>query len=106
MYMDYLFKSAVFTAGINSTCIFIVGDFNADLSKISSFGSILCDFCHDNSFIIADKEYLPADTYTYVSSAWGTTSWLDILPMLCHAFPIWRCYTIVYILTTILCSSV
>ena len=26
--------------------------------------------------------------------------------MLCHAFPIWRCYAIVYILTTILCSSV
>ena len=77
MYMDYLSKIAVFTAGINSTCIFIVGDFNADLSKRSPFGSILCDFCHDNSFTIADKEYLPADTYSYVSSAWGTTSWLD-----------------------------
>ena len=62
MYMDYLSKIAVFTAGINSTCIFIVGDFNADLSKTSTFGSILCDFCHDNSFTIADKEYLPADT--------------------------------------------
>ena len=77
MYRDYLSKIAVFTAGINSTCIFIVGDFNADLSKTSPFGSILCDFCHDNSFTIADKEYLPAGTYTYVSSAWGTTSWLD-----------------------------
>ena len=75
--MDYLYKIAVFTAGINSTCIFIVGDFIADSSKTSPFGSILCDFCHDNSFTIADKEYLPADTYTYVSSAWGTTSWLD-----------------------------
>ena len=69
----------LFTAGIkllNSRRNFIVGDFNAELSKISSFGSILCDFCHDNSFTIADKEYLPADTYNYVSSAWGTTSWL------------------------------
>ena len=62
MYMDYLSKIAVFTAGINSTCIFIVGDFNADLSKTSPFGSILCDFRHDNSFTVADKEYLPADT--------------------------------------------
>ena len=77
MYVDYLSKIAVFTAGINSTCIFIVGDFNADLSKTSPVGSILCDFCHDNSFTIADKEYLPVDSYTYVSSAWGTTSWLD-----------------------------
>ena len=101
MYMDYLSKIAVFTAGINSTCIFIVGDFNADLSKTSPFGSILCDFCHDNSFTIADKEYLPADTYTYVSSAWGTT-----LRMPCHAFPRWRFYTVAYILTTIQCSFV
>ena len=45
---------------VYSTCIFIVGEINADLSKISYFGSILCDFCHDNSFTIADKEYLPA----------------------------------------------
>ena len=37
MYMDYLSKSAVFTAGINSRCIFIVSDFNADLSKTSPF---------------------------------------------------------------------
>ena len=26
---------------------------------------------------MVDKTILPADTYTYVSSAWGTTSWLD-----------------------------
>ena len=66
LYMGYLSKIAVFTAHINSTCIFIVGDFNVDLSKRSPFGSILCDLCHDNSFTIADK-----NTYTYVSSAWG-----------------------------------
>ena len=60
-----------------------MGDFNADLSKRSPFGSILCYFCHDNSFTIADKGYLPADTYTYVSSAWGTKYWLD--HMVCTA---------------------
>ena len=41
------------------------------------FGIILKDFCNDFSFSIVDKGYLPAETYTYVSSAWGTTSWLD-----------------------------
>ena len=70
-------KKLRFCNGINSTCIFIVGDFNADISKTSVFGSILHDFCNDFSFSIADKDYLPAETYTYVSPAWGTTSWLD-----------------------------
>ena len=53
-----------FCNGINSTCIFIVGDFNADISKTSVFGSILHDFCNDFSFSIVDKDYLPAETYT------------------------------------------
>ena len=77
VYNDYMSKSVAFCNGINSTCIFIVGDFNADISKSSVFGSILHDFCNDFSFSIVDKDYLPAETYTYVSPAWGTTSWLD-----------------------------
>ena len=77
VYNDYMSKIVAFCNGINSTCIFIVGDFNADISKTSVFGSILHDFCNDFSFSIADKDYLPAETYTYVSPAWGTTSWLD-----------------------------
>ena len=70
-------KIVAFCNGIDSTCIFIVGDFNADISKTSVFGNILHDFCNDFSFSIADKDYLPAETYTYVSLARGTTSWLD-----------------------------
>ena len=77
VYNDYMSTIVAFCNGINSTCIFIVGDFNADISKTSVFGSILHDFCNDFSFSIADKDYLPAETYTYVSPAWGTTSWLD-----------------------------
>ena len=71
MFNDYVLKMVAFCNGINSTCIFIVGDFNADISKTSVFGSILHDFYNDCSFSIVDKEYLPAWTYTYVSSAWG-----------------------------------
>ena len=41
------------------------------------FGDMLLNFCNENNVDIVDKSILPADTYTYVSSAWGTTSWLD-----------------------------
>ena len=44
-----------------STCFFIVGDFNAD---VSVFAKHVVQFCSDNG-------------YTYVSDAWHTTSWLD-----------------------------
>ena len=33
-------------------------------------------FCRISSFISAEN-ILPVDTHSYVSSAWGTTSWLD-----------------------------
>ena len=77
VYNDYMSKIVAFCNGINSTCIFIVGDFNADISKTSVFGSILHDFCNDFSFSIADKDYIFLQRRTYVSPAWGTTSWLD-----------------------------
>ena len=57
--------------------ITIVGDFNANLSRSSVFGDILVKFCDDNNLNIVDKDTLPDDTYTYVSSSWGTTSWID-----------------------------
>ena len=33
--------------------------------------------CRDNSFSISDELLLPADTFTFVSSSHGSTSWLD-----------------------------
>ena len=83
IYIGYLSKIVVFTSGINNTCLTIVRDFNADISKISPFGSILHDFCIENAFTIPDQEYFPADAYTYVSSPWRTTSWLN--HMICTA---------------------
>ena len=49
-------QCVAFCNGINSTCIFIVGDFNADISKTSAFGSILRDFCNYFSFSIVDQD--------------------------------------------------
>ena len=43
----------------------------------SVFGDLLLKFCDDHDLILADKCSLPADSYTYLSPAWGTTSWLD-----------------------------
>ena len=50
---------------------------SSNLSKQSTFGDMLLNFCSDNNYDIVDKTILRADTYTYVSLAWGTTSWLD-----------------------------
>lgn len=60
------------------TCFFIVGDMNADISDSSSlFGNHLLQFCSDNGLILSSKVHLPANSYTYISEAWHTTSWLD-----------------------------
>ena len=76
---DYMAKIAVYVDNINSTCVTIIGDFNADISKKSVFGNICLDFHNEYSLsiILYDKDNLPIDTYTYVNSAWRTTSWLD-----------------------------
>ena len=69
---DCLAKLNVSTESINSTCITVVGDFNANLAKQTMFGEILQSYCTYNSLIIVDKE-----SDTYVSSALDTISWLD-----------------------------
>ena len=33
--------------------------------------------CSNNSLIISDELMLPADTFTFVSTCHGSTSWLD-----------------------------
>ena len=41
------------------------------------FGNLLLKFCDYHNLILAEKCSLPADSYNYLSPAWGTTSWLD-----------------------------
>ena len=59
----------VVNENINSTCITVICDFNANLSKHSMFGDMLLNFFNANNVEIVDKSILPADTFTYVSSA-------------------------------------
>ena len=61
-----------------STCIFVIGDMNADVTDAnSSFGKHLAQFCTDSGLILSSKVLLPNDSYTYISEAWHSTSWLD-----------------------------
>ena len=61
-----------------SICIYVVGDLNADISDANSlFGNHLIQFCSDSGLILSSKVLLPNNSYTYISEAWHTTSWLD-----------------------------
>ena len=50
-------------------------DFNACPSN--NFGELLSQFCLEHELKISDKIILPVDSFTYVSDAHGTCSWLD-----------------------------
>ncbi|CAJ1050753.1 uncharacterized protein LOC114150994 [Xyrichtys novacula] len=55
-----------------------MGDLNADISDDKSlFGWHLMQFCHDSKLVLSSKKFLPVDSFTYISEAWHTTSWLD-----------------------------
>ena len=41
------------------------------------FGAELIDFCDNNNLCFTDKDKLLPDSFTFVSQAHGTTSWLD-----------------------------
>lgn len=58
--------------------MYVVGDFNADISNDNSlFAKQLLQFCYANNLNISSKMFLPVKSYTYVSEAWHTVSWLD-----------------------------
>ncbi|KAG7309258.1 hypothetical protein JYU34_005198 [Plutella xylostella] len=59
----------------NASDCLIVGDFNADPRK--PFGRELELFCAEYDYKYTDRLLLPPDSYTYVSDAHNTTSWLD-----------------------------
>ena len=76
-YCFYLSKLQCIIDSANTPYIFILGDFNADIQSTSMFGAELIDFCDNNNLCFIDKEKLLPDSFTFVSQAHGTTSWLD-----------------------------
>lgn len=62
----------------NTSCIYVIGDMNADIADRNSlFANHMIQFCQDNSLKLSSQEFLPSNTYTYISEAWHTASWLD-----------------------------
>lgn len=63
----------------DTTCYVVIGDFNANLNDVNNslFAKHLLNFSADNDLIISSTNFLPPDSYTYISDAWSTTSWLD-----------------------------
>ena len=63
----------------SSSSYMILGDWNANLrtDQRSLFGKPMIDFCNENNLIIIDKELCADDSYTYISEASGSQTWLD-----------------------------
>ena len=66
---------------LNTSCyvVGLFGDWNANIRDPvnSLFARHMIDFCHDNNYNISTRLMLPDDSYTHVSEAWGSVSWLD-----------------------------
>ena len=63
---------------LDCTCVFIVGDFNADISDDKAlFGTYLKKFCCESGLKLSSETLLPENTFTFLSDVWNTTSWLD-----------------------------
>jgi len=76
-YCFYLNKIQCIIETASTPYTFVLGDFNANISSDSVFGTELIDFCDTNNLCFIDKYMLLPDSFTYISQAHGTTSWLD-----------------------------
>ena len=74
-FLAYLGKLRQLCEELQSPNICFVGDFNPGTTN--TFGGLLEDFCMENDFIISDYALIPQDTFTYISDALNTTSWID-----------------------------
>ena len=75
-FCSLLGKIQSITEESDTNCYLTAGDFNADVSS-GSFYKELRDYATKNSLFISDTLSLPADEFTFISLAHGTTSWLD-----------------------------
>ena len=59
----------------DADAVYVAGDWNA--SPGTPFYREIIHLCNEHNLFAADVEQLPADTYTHVSEAHNSTSWLD-----------------------------
>lgn len=74
-YLDHLGKLTTMLHEQECPNMCMLGDFNAGTTNM--FGQLLSSFCKDNDFTVSDQILLPADSFTYISDAHGSTSWID-----------------------------
>lgn len=58
-------------------------------------------FCLDNKLVLSSKILLPENSYTYISEAWHSTSWLDHIKFTADAHDSLENVEILYGLATI-----
>ena len=73
-YMFYLSKLLQIIDDYPSPYIFVCGDFNANIAHRSEFGTALLQLCSDHSLCLADKLFLPTDSFTFIRSSHNSTS--------------------------------
>ena len=76
-YNFYLDKIKTIIVSAETPYVFVLGDFNADILSDSVFGTELVEFCNLNKLDFIDKCLLPSSSFTFISQAHFTTSWLD-----------------------------
>ena len=76
-FCNYLGKIACIIEEKDTTNVVITGDFNAAVN--TPFESELIAMCENTGLVISDYEIFgrASNTYTYVSDAHNSTSWLD-----------------------------
>ena len=75
-FLENLGNITAILSELDCTCIYILGDWNSNMNG-GAFIEHLKNFISDNNLILSSDLFLPADSFTYLSEAWGTTSWLD-----------------------------
>jgi len=75
LYLHYLGKLAALVHESDTSKIALLGDFNA--STNTAFGRELAEMCKTNNLVLSDIDLLGSNTYTFVSDAHHTVSWLD-----------------------------
>ena len=77
-YLNRLAHISTIVDELDTTCVYVVGDYNADMSDNRSlFANHMANFCQENGFVLSSVQMLPLDSFTYISESHHTVSWLD-----------------------------
>jgi len=82
-FLYYLSRIDSLISDYNSPYIIALGDYNAHVSQSGhhghKFGEHFLHFCQEENITLSDVALLPDDTYTYLSDAHSSMSWIDHL---------------------------